>query len=1226
MNKYRYYQKEADVAIYNELLINNKCIVKMFCGTGKSLLMRKCKIIEKKKLVVYVFPSLGLIDQFCSDYFVNVGLSCPFKISSENESTTDPIQIKAELKNKKQKIICVTYQSYKTLLDNLDSTKIDVCIYDEAHHAVGETYQKFIFENDMNYCEKQIFFTATPKNANGIVMYDRDNLDAGMCGNLVYDYSYLKGVVEDYLNPFEIRMDMYTENTNNSVFESIARAILVSGNNRVLTFHSDVNTDRDTSVKNFVNEREFKNIFKKIQKSEFPEKKGTYKKFKMIALDKDIKMDDRRTILNDFDKTLDDEVMVISSCETIGEGIDTKNANMCVFVDPKSSHVKITQNIGRIVRKIFGSNKPNSTILIPCWVDKTKYLDCGGDKDKCDEVIRQDMSKGGNFNGILNVMSALKQEDEDIHDICLHYLDRYSPQEIKGNLEKQGYKILEPVGDGTMLENIEYLIGEDLDYEDFEDCDDDEEMIMRIAEDHDICIEIHTDSLETPVETYNSECESGEIIRLYKCRDDDDEKDIYCPIVKKCGKRKNKGSIQGLNRNQRVKISEHTNPDVKVLWNIVGDFTKDICSCILDCEVVDKVELWLINLQKLDDYIVENKKTPSQCDKNREIKTLSKWLTQQKQNYKNKKHNMKNEKIKIKWEEFIEKHKEYFMSNEEEWKLKLKELDDYIVENEKRPSIKDKNIEIESLAIWIYTQTQNYKNKKQIMTDENIRNKWEEFVEKHKEHFTTLDEKWYINLQKADNYLIDNKEKPSIKDKNIEIESLARWIYHQTNSYKDKKHAMNNDNIRKKWEEFVEKHKEHFILNDDNWIVNYQKSDEYIIKNKKTPSTRDKNEEIKSLGNWISNQNKKYKYEIEKNKDETENMKDNETENMRDNSGNMKDNNIRKKWEEFLEKHKEHFISKKEYWEINLQKTDDYIFKHKKKPSTHDKNKDIVKIARWIGTQASSYRHKKYFMKDEDIRKTWKKFVEKYKEHFEDHLKEIILLELEEDKTPELEKPKPKKSMKLKTPSVKKETIEQRKQRTKSELSILHQRYKTLTSPNLQKEFQKNPQLWHKYHEISEENEKSFPEQDIPRNRIIQELDKIKTKRTKKVVDMGCGKAQIANHFEKDSRFQFINYDHISSSENIETCDISNTPLEENDVEICILSLAMWGSNCKEYIQESHRILETGGKLYIIEATKRWTEEDELPGNKLKKILEENGFQIVEEKIEKFCMFVCIKV
>ena len=55
-NKYRYYQEEADKAIYEELQVNNKCIVKMFCGTGKSLLMRKCQIIKNKKLIVYVFP------------------------------------------------------------------------------------------------------------------------------------------------------------------------------------------------------------------------------------------------------------------------------------------------------------------------------------------------------------------------------------------------------------------------------------------------------------------------------------------------------------------------------------------------------------------------------------------------------------------------------------------------------------------------------------------------------------------------------------------------------------------------------------------------------------------------------------------------------------------------------------------------------------------------------------------------------------------------------------------------------------------------------------------------------------------------------------------------------------------------------------------------------------------------------------------------------------------
>ena len=55
----RYYQKEADEAIYDELLINIKCIVKMFCGTGKSLLMRYCRSAQNKNLVVYVLPSLS---------------------------------------------------------------------------------------------------------------------------------------------------------------------------------------------------------------------------------------------------------------------------------------------------------------------------------------------------------------------------------------------------------------------------------------------------------------------------------------------------------------------------------------------------------------------------------------------------------------------------------------------------------------------------------------------------------------------------------------------------------------------------------------------------------------------------------------------------------------------------------------------------------------------------------------------------------------------------------------------------------------------------------------------------------------------------------------------------------------------------------------------------------------------------------------------------------------
>ena len=88
-----------------------------------------------------------------------------------------------------------------------------------------------------------------------------------------------------------------------------------------------------------------------------------------------------------------------------------------------------------------------------------------------------------------------------------------------------------------------------------------------------------------------------------------------------------------------------------------------------------------------------------------------------------------------------------------------------------------------------------------------------------------------------------------------------------------------------------------------------------------------------------------------------------------------------------------------------------------------------------------------------------------------------------------------------------------------------------------------------------------------------------------------------------------------------------NTTYGEN------LSLAMWGSNCGEYIRQAYRILETRGWLYIIEPTKRWSVKDAdnnivagQEASKLRAMLLECGFQVVEEKIDKFCMFVCVKV
>ena len=62
------------------------------------------------------------------------------------------------------------------------------------------------------------------------------------------------------------------------------------------------------------------------------------------------------------------------------------------------------------------------------------------------------------------------------------------------------------------------------------------------------------------------------------------------------------------------------------------------------------------------------------------------------------------------------------------WDEKLQMVIDYIKENNKLPSKHDKNKEIKSLGHWLSRQKKNYKNNTEIMKNEEIRNKWEEFI------------------------------------------------------------------------------------------------------------------------------------------------------------------------------------------------------------------------------------------------------------------------------------------------------------------------------------------------------------------------------------------------------------------------------------------------------------------------------------------------------------------
>jgi len=265
-------------------------------------------------------------------------------------------------------------------------------------------------------------------------------------------------------------------------------------------------------------------------------------------------------------------------------------------------------------------------------------------------------------------------------------------------------------------------------------------------------------------------------------------------------------------------------------------------------------ERWKMRLEEVSKYIDENDKRPSTKDKDEKIKKLGQWVSNQKKNYRKEENIMKNPEIRQLWEQFVEKYAKYFLSNEENWKNTLHEISKYIDENDKCPSRTDKDGKIKKLGIWISLQKMNYQKEKEIMKKLEIRQLWEEFVEKYAMYFLSNEENWKITLQEVIKYIDENDKCPSRTYKDGKIKKLGQWIQTQKENYQSNEFIMKNQEIRQLWEQFVDKYAEYFLSNEEQWKMTLQEVIKYIDENDKRPSCQSKDINIKKFGQWIYNQ------------------------------------------------------------------------------------------------------------------------------------------------------------------------------------------------------------------------------------------------------------------------------------------------------------------------------------------------------------------------------------
>ncbi len=194
---------------------------------------------------------------------------------------------------------------------------------------------------------------------------------------------------------------------------------------------------------------------------------------------------------------------------------------------------------------------------------------------------------------------------------------------------------------------------------------------------------------------------------------------------------------------------------------------------------------------------------------------------------------------------------------------------------------------------------------------------------------------------------------------------------------------------------------------------------------------------------------------------------------------------------------------------------------------------------------------------------------------------------------------------------------QERLRRINSELSEFNRRGKTTRSETMHKEFTDNPDSWHRYHTLRKSRMESWEE--IPYEYIATKI----MDRNDVVADFGCGENLFRKCIPNNKVYAF---DHIAIDETVIACDMKNTGLDNEIIDVAVFSLAMWGTNNKEYIKEAYRVLRRKGMIYIAEPSKDYdtTEEQQV----LIDMIKEQGFQQVGviENRGKFIYLTGIKI
>lgn len=732
---------------------NENGLITLPCGTGKTNILGWYLQENIYKKVILLSPlkvqtkQLGdRIKKYIPDF--NYLL-----VDSDESGTTDDNDILETLKNEKF-LISTTFKSFFEIISNFKLDNVLIVI-DECHNLIHHPNLQEI----LTYHQNKLLITATPPN---ILREEMDidviyslSLREAISKKFICDYElYLPYIDNDI--PIELKM-LDEDFVKKSLF--LISGMLETGSHKCIAY--------------FQSQEECL-LFNKIFETVVQEYHSLPVWTNLITCDDNSKK--RENIIKNFEKDEDrlDTIKVLSSIRILDEGVDIKKCDS-IFIS------KLTDKTSQIrtVQRIFRANR----------LDENNP----GKKANC-FIWSEDVNK------IINGLCFLKENDNNFFESKIKTISTNYDKKTRNKKEKDLFE-------NEIKKTIQIK------------CLTFQELWLKRLKDLKEFIDKHKEKpkketneiLLNWMNLQNGFYKNNIFIKDYKNIEWKNFLEEYAEFfisneenwLMNFNEFKKKYKEEKINQNKwfstqkqnyKNKIGFYENDKLKTLFE---EFMNEFPELFLS-----KNENWINNFNKVKGYIIEHKQRPPRTSTDKDIAYLGQWLQNQIIAFKKDDKMMKDDEIRKIFDYFLNEYADLFLSKEEYWKNQLNNIEKFILDKKRKPKSTIK--EEKGLAVWFSEQQTNYNREEGLMKNEEIKNIFKEFMEKHK--IIRYDELWFFRLNQVKDFIKENGRKPK-PYKRVGLENtLGAWISTQTKNYKTNKYAMKIPENRKEWEIFCKEY------------------------------------------------------------------------------------------------------------------------------------------------------------------------------------------------------------------------------------------------------------------------------------------------------------------------------------------------------------------------------------------------------------------------------------